>query len=106
MKKYDVNTKNYVDIDVNTRSSKYKKFFDSALTIEATYNIEVIDESLSVGQPGYYGNVLYFNYKDYTETPYISCDYKGYQHGVPPAWKYYDADDDEIKHTYLRLLPG
>lgn len=106
MKKYDVDSKKYITIDVNTRSRKYKAFFDKALTIEATYNVEVVDDKLKPDEAGYYGIVLYFNYKDYTDTPYVSCDYNGYQDNVPPSWQYYDADSDRIKHTYLRLLPG
>lgn len=58
MEKYDVSTSSYVKVKVNTVSTKYKDFYDRALTIETTYNVEEVD--------GKYGIVLYFNYKNFT----------------------------------------
>ena len=104
MKKFDPESKTYINIDVNTRSGKYADFYNRALTIEATYNVEVVNEQIEVGKPGHYGMVLYFNYKNFTETPYINIEYKDAPN--PPEWNHYAANDDSIKHTFLRLEPG
>ena len=104
MKKFDPESKTYINIDVNTRSGKYADFYNRALTIEATYNVEVVNEQIEVGKPGHYGMVLYFNYKNFTETPYINIEHKDAPN--PPEWNHYAANDDAIKHTFLRLEPG
>lgn len=108
MDRYDVPTRTYKRVKVNTTSRKYQDFYNRALTIEATYNIEDFGEDPENGKHKY-EIVQYFNYKNFTSPSYLK-----FSPGTPdasgkyptPSSQYYSSTAKEIEHTYLVLRPG
>lgn len=91
---------------INPALTKYKDFFNKSLTIEATYNMEKC-EGCDDNNPKY-ENVLYFNYKNFTNPQYVNISWPSndLNDPTPPVAYSYDSSDDAIKHTYLVLKPG
>lgn len=89
---------------INTILPKYSDFFDRALTIEATYNLEQKPD-LPTTSPIEYENVLYFNYMNYTNPQYVHIEWPEDDRQAPTSYVH-NSTDDEIKHTYLALRPG
>ena len=55
---------------VNPLMPKYRSFYDRALVIEATYNMEK-----SLNDETKYEIVQYFNYKNFTNPQYVSISW-------------------------------
>lgn len=90
---------------VNPLMPKYRNFYDRALVIEATYNMEKsLDETK-------YEIVQYFNYKNFTNTQYVNLVWQYDSNGnrietKPPIASVCDQNSKSIEHTYLVLRPG
>lgn len=90
---------------INPLMPKYRSFYDRALVIEATYNMEKsLDETK-------YEIVQYFNYKNFTNPQYVNLAWQYDSHGnrietKPPTASVCDQNDKSIEHTYLVLRPG
>lgn len=108
MEKYEDNQ--YKKIKVNTTSRKYQDFYDRALTIETTYNVEDFGADPESKDPNdhKYEIVQYFNYKNFTSPCYIDFkkQYKADGTADVPISRFYPSTAKEIQHTYLRLRPG
>ena len=91
---------------INPALTKYRDFFSNSLMIEATYNMEKC-EGCDENDPKY-ENVLYFNYKNFTNPQYVNISWasSNLSDTTPPTTYSYDSADDAIKHTYLVLKPG
>ena len=87
---------------INVKTAKYQDFLNQILTIQTTYNVEIIagDEANPT-----YGIVLYFNYKNYTSPMYVKFKMSNSKEKYP-TYSYYTSTDPELKNTYLRLEPG
>lgn len=108
MDRYDPQLSAYKKVKVNTTSRKYQDFYNRAMTIEATYNVEEVVSEDEQGQKKYQ-IVQYFNYKNFTSPCYVKFD-KGEvdENGkwpIPEA-NFYPSNAKEIQHTYLVLRPG
>lgn len=92
---------------INTALPKYRQFYNNALVIEATYNLERTPETKSTSNPkdADYEIVQYFNYKNYTNPQYVHIDW-GNDSTVAPSSYVCNSTDEEIKSTYLVLRPG
>lgn len=91
---------------VNPLMPKYRSFYDRALVIEATYNMEK-----SLDDETKYEIVQYFNYKNFTNPQYVNLAWQYDSHGnrietKPPIASVCDQNDKSIEHTYLVLRPG
>ena len=108
MEKYE--NGEYKKIKVNTSSRKYQEFYDKALTIETTYNVEDFGTDPESKDPKdhKYEIVQYFNYKNFTAPCYIDFkkQYKADGTADVPKATFYQSTAKEIEHTYLVLRPG
>lgn len=85
---------------INPLLPKYRDFYDKALIIEATYNMEKkLDDSNE------YEIVQYFNYKNFTNPQYVKISWPA-DTTQPPSANIVDSTDESIEHTYLVLRPG
>lgn len=107
MEKYDnsFDEPMYRKIKVNTISRKYQDFYDKALTIEATYNVEKLNDDDKETE---YGIVLYFNYKNYTSPSYVEFKKRYTVDGKAdvPQYSMCQSTSKSLDNTYLRLAPG
>ena len=98
----NINHPYYYNRVINTTLPKYNDFYDNALRLEITYNMEK-----KVDNENEYEAVLYFNYKNFTNPSYVEYipNYDG-DNALPPSTTIYNSIRDEIKTTYLVLKPG
>ena len=101
MEIYDPDNAQYVNEKIIPSLPKYKDFYDRALTIQATYNIESAESSMN---PNGYEIVEYFNYRNFTDPQYIK--YVRGENGNAPSAMVYDSTDKDISHTWLELRPS
>lgn len=88
----------YYNRTINTALPKYNTFYDNALRLEISYNMEKINNLNDE-----YEVVLYFNYKNFTNPSYVKYIKNN---NNPPSATIYNSNDDDIKTTYLILRPG
>lgn len=98
MKTYDVVNHSTYNKKINGALPKYHDFYDRALMVEATYNVEKSNNSR-------YEIVQYFNYRNFTSPQYPSVSWPD-DSSIPPSSYICDSTDPSIEHTYLVLKPG
>lgn len=85
---------------INPLLPKYREFYNRALAIEATYNMEK-----KGGSETEYEIVQYFNYKNFTNPQYVKLSWLE-DKTKPPEAAVVDSTDESLKGTYLVLRPG
>lgn len=85
---------------INPLLPKYREFYDRALVIEATYNMEK-----KAGSETEYEIVQYFNYKNFTNPQYVKLNWPD-DKARPPEAAVVDSTDESLEGTYLVLRPG
>ena len=101
MEVYDPENNRYSTEKIIPSLPKYHDFYNRALTIEATYNMESAD---CTDNPCGYEIIEYFNYKNFTDPQYVK--YERGEGDNAPSSSVYNSTDKQIEHTWLALRPG
>lgn len=96
IERYYPSSGQYGKVLINTNYATYRDFYNRAMQIEVTYNMERIQEDSDKFEV-----VMYFNYKNYTMPSYVD-----FKKSIPPVGKACTQENESLANTYLVLKPG